>query len=159
MKKAFTMIELVFVIVVLGILAAIAIPKLAPIMENATTAKGKSDVSAIRAAIVTERQGRLLKGQTSYISKLDRNATAAPGPGAVIFDDNDTVESNGKLLSSGIVTAIGDGKWMKTAANTYQFRSGDAIAEFTYTPVGGKFDCDESTGDSENDALCVYMRK
>jgi len=38
MKPAFTMIELIFVIVILGILAAVAIPKLAATRDDATTA-------------------------------------------------------------------------------------------------------------------------
>ena len=37
MKKAFTMIELIFVIVILGILAAVAIPKLAATRDDAKT--------------------------------------------------------------------------------------------------------------------------
>ena len=39
MKKAFTMIELIFVIVILGILAAVAIPKLAATRHDAMIAK------------------------------------------------------------------------------------------------------------------------
>ena len=35
MKKAFTMIELIFVIVILGILASVAIPRLAATREDA----------------------------------------------------------------------------------------------------------------------------
>ena len=39
-KKAFTMVELVFVIVVIGILSAIAIPKLAATRDDAHITKG-----------------------------------------------------------------------------------------------------------------------
>jgi general secretion pathway protein G len=156
-KKAFTMIELVFVIVVLGILAAIAIPKLAPIMEDATTARGKSDVASIRIAIVNERQGRLLQGQTAYITKLDHAANN--NAGVTVFDDNDDNETNGKLLSQGIVTGSGDGKWMKTGEHTYTYQSGDATTTFTYTQSNGKFDCDETAGDAADKALCAYIRK
>ncbi|MBU1990199.1 type II secretion system GspH family protein, partial [bacterium] len=49
-KNAFTMIELVFVIVVLGILAAIAIPKFATTRTDAIIAKGRADISSIRSA-------------------------------------------------------------------------------------------------------------
>ena len=59
-KNAFTMIELIFVIVVLGILAGVAIPKMAATRDEAKIAKGRSDIASIRSAIVTERQTRLI---------------------------------------------------------------------------------------------------
>ena len=86
------MIELVFVIVVLGILAAVAIPKFAATRDDAQIAKGRSDVAAIRAAIVSERQGRLLQGQSSYINKLD-SLGATSSNGNILFDTNGTASN------------------------------------------------------------------
>ncbi|WP_456480437.1 type II secretion system protein [Nautilia sp.] len=47
MKKAFTMIELIFVIVILGILAAVAIPKLMATRTDAKVAAISQEVSGI----------------------------------------------------------------------------------------------------------------
>ena len=62
MKKAFTMIELVFVIVVIGILAAIAVPKMAATRDDAIVSKARATVGALRSAISMERQKNILKG-------------------------------------------------------------------------------------------------
>ena len=67
MKKAFTMVELVFVIVVIGILAAIAVPKFAVTRDDAQIAKARAEVAAMRSAIATERQKRILKGDFTPI--------------------------------------------------------------------------------------------
>jgi len=55
-RKAFTMIELVFVIVVIGILSAVA---------DAVITSGIETVAAARSAIATERQKRILRGEFS----------------------------------------------------------------------------------------------
>ena len=54
-KKAFTMIEMIFVIVVLGILASIAIPKLAATRDDAVEARVKKQINAIRTSIENVR--------------------------------------------------------------------------------------------------------
>lgn len=51
MKKAFTLIELIFVIVMIGILAAVAIPKFNDTREDAISKSIKQDVNTIQKAI------------------------------------------------------------------------------------------------------------
>lgn len=141
-RTAFTMIELVFVIVVLGILAAIAIPKFSATRDDAQVSKGRSDVAAIRAAIVSERQGRLMKGESAYISRLN-----VAGTTAVLFDDNDTNTTNGTLLQYGITTQDNtNGKWDNSvdgsaAGWTYVFKVDNMDTTFTYVPATGVFNC------------------
>ena len=58
MKKGFTMIELIFVIVILGILAAVAIPKLAATRSDAKAASIKTDIGTAMQAVPAWYQGQ-----------------------------------------------------------------------------------------------------
>ncbi|MFA5839424.1 MAG: prepilin-type N-terminal cleavage/methylation domain-containing protein [Candidatus Margulisiibacteriota bacterium] len=51
MRKGFTLIELVMVIVILGILAAVAIPAYVNLSQNARVSAAKGSAGTIRAAI------------------------------------------------------------------------------------------------------------
>lgn len=67
MNKAFTMFELIFVIVILGILAAVAIPKLAATRDDAQIVKTTANIKTAISEIMTTT---LAKGA------LDANITA-----------------------------------------------------------------------------------
>jgi type IV pilus assembly protein PilA len=68
-KKGFTLIELLIVVVIIGILAAIAIPKFANTKEKAYVASMKSDLR------------NLITAQEAYFS--DNNSTYAGSTGAM----------------------------------------------------------------------------
>ena len=140
-KNAFTMIEIVFVIVILGILAAIAIPKFAVTRTDAQVAKGRSDIAAIRSAILSERQSRIVKGETGWISGLSDNTTT-------LFTGD---EQN--LLLYGIKSGNKSGEWYTTDSDEpfihYSFKINDTACAFTYDANSGKFELNEN-----QDAIC-----
>ena len=67
-QKAFTMVELVFVIAIIGILAGIALPRLAATRDDAFISKARTTVAALRTAISTERQKMILRGEFDDIN-------------------------------------------------------------------------------------------
>jgi len=140
-RLGFSMIELVFVIVILGILAMVAVPKMAATRGDAQIAKGRSDIASIRSAIVSERQKRLLKGQSNFINKLHSSNIS-------YFDNNGTAEN--ALLMYGITPKVSDGHWhgasqTSSVANKnvwiYKFRVLGEDNTFTYTQETGTFSC------------------
>ncbi|MCZ6169316.1 prepilin-type N-terminal cleavage/methylation domain-containing protein [Campylobacter ureolyticus] len=68
-KKAFTMIELVFVIVILGILAGVAIPRLSVTRDDATMAKVRADLASIRSGIALDKSKAMMEGRLSEWKK------------------------------------------------------------------------------------------
>jgi general secretion pathway protein G len=137
-REAFTMIEIVFVIVILGILAAVAIPKLTATRTDAQVSKAISDISSIRSSIVSERQSRLLTGDSNYINRLDAGV-AVDTEGVKLFDNNGTTSN--EILMYGITTKDTDGHWMKRSATTYAFILEGADNIMTYNSSNGTFTC------------------
>jgi len=139
MKRAgFTMIELIFVIVILGILAAVAVPKLAATRTDAALASAKSDIGTITQAIPAWFQGqrdmRILNATSLDTSKwlpkgTDTNGKAVeeytlsvdgtPCVVAGIYDVNSSASDG--LATGGTADSddwnTSDGHWISSGAS------------------------------------------
>lgn len=104
-RKGFTLIELLIVVVIIGILAAIAIPKFANTKEKAVVASMKSDLRNL----VTAQEGFFSDNQdyAGILGPAQINGLA--GAGTVAFRG-----SSGNVLVVGYVDAAG---WGATVTN------------------------------------------
>lgn len=120
-QKAFTMLELVFVIAVIGILSAIAIPKFAATRNDAVITKAKSVVSSVRLGIATARQKLILSGTFTNITTL----SSASGNNQDMFDaiNNDTTVPVLEYPIKSCKDATEQGCWITNTARTiYTYR-------------------------------------
>ncbi|CAA6816645.1 MAG: Type II secretion envelope pseudopilin protein (PulG,guides folded protein to PulD in outer membrane) [uncultured Sulfurovum sp.] len=138
-KSAFTMIELVFVIVVIGILAAVAIPRLAATRDDAEVTKARVTVASIRNALSMERQKRILRG--------DFAAITAVGSGTNVFDkfSADKDGNQGDVLEYPMTSSTSSGHWSIVVNNddaltTYTFNQ-NSMTNPVFVVEDGKFVC------------------
>jgi len=144
-KQAFTMIELVFVIVVIGILSAIAVPKFAATRDDATITKARATVASVRSAIATERQKRILRGDFTPITSVDSgSAGTANSP---IFDRYDNNTSAERVLEYPLTTCksgVTDGCWLKVSGKyRYYMPHNNTYADFNVS--NSRMDCTSTT--------------
>ncbi len=155
-RKAFTMIELIFAIVIVGILASVAIPRLAATRDDATITKARTTVASVRNALSMQRQKRILRGNFTPI-------TAVGGTTNVFgnFDNNASLPS---VLEYPIPSqpATKD-KWSfsagsgKDGRDQYIFDS--TLGKVYFEVVNGKFECDSALTDNNNINGCNQLTR
>ena len=153
-RKAFTITELVFVIVVIGILSAIAIPKFQESSILAHDAKAKSQIISVMSAVAAERQRRILRGDFTPITDLG-DATNAFSLMSADGDGNQAVVLQYPIVNC---SATQRACWIRTAATDYTYRfvdsstGTDGQADFVLT--NSRLDC--AAGDTSD---CLLITK
>ena len=122
MRRGFTMLELVFVIVVLGILASIAGVKIFATRDDALIARARNNVASIRSGIINKYSANMMRGSFGYPAQLEKTGSSVP------FDD--VIQGRAK-------------DWTKSG-NNYTFKLGSKTVLFTYDSRNGTFDCPHS---------------
>ena len=140
-QKGFTLVELMIVVAIIGVLAAVAIPKFADMLEKSREGATKGNLSAIKSAIsnfYADQQGQ-------YPLTLDTATTTAGGQSYPAFipqyiETLPGVKVTAKNTVNGTVYAnYGPGKNASTAANVYTGTWGNPAFTTTSTGVGWKY--------------------
>ena len=136
MKKGFTMIELIFVIVILGVLASVAIPRLAATRDDAEVAKAATNLTTAVSDI------------TAYYTAKGHFKSGSNGTGAIVTFDKITnaLDKDGKLYVKG-KTACAQ-ILLPGAAGAAGNQNSSKVEITLKFNVGG-----------ENDAVCKQLKK
>ncbi len=137
MKRGFTMIELIFVIVIIGILAVIAIPKLTATRDDAKVVAAVDSAKQVLDNLTSEYTA---KGElaTDSITKANQAAPCFK----YSFDSKKaelTIDNNVKSKDCGITNADAQNKLLEMAAKNGLLEKGGKPKKFQIGGHGVKF--------------------
>lgn len=124
-KGSFTLIELVMIIVILGILSAVALPRFFDLQQEARESAEKGVVGGVRAGIATYYANQCVTDTCSWPTALSSSNT--------VGDCSLTNPCFDNVLQMGGIT---EDDWQRASANNYV---GPAGSTYVYTPADGSF--------------------
>lgn len=103
MKKAFTLIELIFVIVILGVIASMVAPKFVTDKNEAYAQIVKNQIAQARAGLTAYANKQILAGKSDiYPESLEKNGDTNGKNRSILFNEilpNSTLKSKVSLFA------------------------------------------------------------
>jgi general secretion pathway protein G len=142
MRKAFTMIELVFVIAIIGILASVAVPRFASTRNDAQITAAKATLASVKSAMTTQRQLRILRGEFKPITSLNEAGGAFSTFGDEDGELKDASNNAIPVLEGVIPTCATDETGCWASGTQYLMPGSGTAVDFTF--ANGQFNCDST---------------
>ena len=163
MKKAFTLIELIFVIVIIGVLASVAIPKFTNLTTHAKSSGVKSVVTSVQSSIDNIHGKWIINdsyGSNKWIAadgkdhKDDFNTTTGYPEH---LDGNDG--NNFSWVLKVPVPSCSDGKtngcWKEDPQDTYSYYyNSNDVLKLEYNATTGTLECKAGSGKYSDVSKC-----
>lgn len=113
LRRAFTFIEVAVVIIVIGILAAIVVPKFGHVTDEARTSASQATLASVRSSIAAFRTARLLAGSSPYPTHAELTTL-----GAVLEQE---IPANPFSGVSGVQLVTANAASIRQVSNTTQY--------------------------------------
>ena len=128
-KQSFSILELIFIVVIVGILATVSIPKLSNTTKTTSLVKLKNELNLINDGIKQYQTKAILQGDDISLDSLDE----------------DDINLFSKVLTNPIISSSDINSWSKISNNSYSYRlnSNDDIV-FVYDKDDLTFSCDKT---------------
>lgn len=158
MKKAFTLIELIFVIVIIGLLASVAVPKFTNLTKHAKDSAIKSVITSVQSAIDNIHSQWIVNDDFKWIGADGKDHSSD-------FDDNtgypkklDDGKGTSKLFSYVLKVPVlscgnkSNGCFEEYDDNKYEYNySSTKALRFEYNATNGLIECDDGVHVSKSD--------